>query len=127
MGAKFAPSLANLFMGEWEDHFIYGAQRTELIMYRRYIDDLFFIWSGPESSLEMFSAELNSNRNNIRLEFNWSRCSIHYLDVEVMLNNNRLDTKVYFKPTDRNGYLPIQSGHHSRWLKNIPKRPTFES
>lgn len=32
-----------------------------------------------------------------------------------------METKVFFKKTDRNSYLPITSGHHPLWLKNIPK------
>ena len=32
-----------------------------------------------------------------------------------------METKVFFKPTDRNSFLPMQSGHHPAWLKNIPK------
>lgn len=43
MGAKFAPSIANLFMGEWEDKTIFSIKRDQLLLYRRYIDDLFFI------------------------------------------------------------------------------------
>lgn len=27
IGAKFAPSIANLFMGEWEDKFVFGKKR----------------------------------------------------------------------------------------------------
>lgn len=42
MGANFAPSIANLFMAEWEDKVIFKEQRTELIFYKRFIDNLFF-------------------------------------------------------------------------------------
>lgn len=31
MGAKFAPSLANIFMSEWEDKWIYGSRGKELL------------------------------------------------------------------------------------------------
>lgn len=46
MGVKFALSIANLFMGEWEDKVIHSIRRDELIFYKWYIDDLFFIWAG---------------------------------------------------------------------------------
>lgn len=32
-GAKFAQSMANLFMANWEEDVIYGRQRTELIFW----------------------------------------------------------------------------------------------
>lgn len=43
MSAKFTLSLANLFMSEWEDKWIYHKRRKELVFYQRYIDDLFMI------------------------------------------------------------------------------------
>ncbi|XP_073468934.1 uncharacterized protein [Aquarana catesbeiana] len=33
MGAKFAPSLANLFMGKWEEDVIYANKRPELVLW----------------------------------------------------------------------------------------------
>lgn len=73
---------------------------------------------------------LNSNNIYIKLDRHWSKEQVNYLNVSVMLKNNLLITKVYFKPTDRNSYLPIHSGHHPLWLKNISKGPSdadFES
>lgn len=35
--------------------------------------------------------------------------------------NYKLETQVYFKPTDHSSFLPLQSGHHPLWLRNIPK------
>lgn len=48
MGAKYAPSLANLFMAEWEDRKVFSQKRPQLLFYRRFIDDLLFIWEGTE-------------------------------------------------------------------------------
>lgn len=39
----------------------------------------------------------------------------------VMKGEHQLYTKAYFKSTDRNSYIPVQSGHHPQWLRNIPK------
>lgn len=61
MGAKFTPSIANLFMGEWEDKIIFSTKKEELRLYKRYIDDLFFIWAGSKLSLQGFLDELNAN------------------------------------------------------------------
>lgn len=38
-----------------------------------------------------------------------------------MKGEHQLYTKAFFKSTDRNSYIPVQSGHHPRWLRNIPK------
>lgn len=51
MGAKISPSIANLFMAEWEDKIIFKERRAGLLFYKRFIDDIFFIWAGPVDSL----------------------------------------------------------------------------
>lgn len=79
------------------------------------------MWKGTKETLKEFSLSLNTNTNNIKLEFNWNKQQIHYLDVLVMKGDDKLTTKAYFKSTDWNSYIPIQSGHHSQWLRNIPK------
>lgn len=108
-------------MGEWEDKKRFSTTRTQLLLYKRYIDDLFFIWEGSRDSLQEFLNELNSNNNNIRLTSDFSQNDIHFLDVNIFRQGDGLGTKVYFKPTDSNSYLPSSSGHHPKWLKNIPK------
>lgn len=121
MGAKFAPSIANLFMGEWEDKEVFHERRPELLFYRRYIDDLQLLWAGSESSLKEYLDHLNDNTHNIKLTSQWSLKQIHFLDLNIFRVENRLQTKVFFKPTDRNSFLPTHSGHHPLWLKNVPK------
>lgn len=54
MGARFAPSIANLFMGEWMDKCVFANKKEGLLFYRRFIDNLFFIWEGDECSLHKF-------------------------------------------------------------------------
>lgn len=61
MGTKFAPSYANLFMSEVEKTMIMESKWSENIMvYKRSIDDLFFIWKGEKKG-EKISIHLNSN------------------------------------------------------------------
>lgn len=68
-----------------------------------------------------FLGVLNNNPNNIRLDYQISDTTVNFLDVTIEKNLNGLSNKVYFKPTDRNSYLSIRSGHHPAWIKNIPK------
>lgn len=51
MGARFAPSVAKMFMVEWEEEKIYQSRPKQLKMYKRYIDDVILIWNGDEESL----------------------------------------------------------------------------
>lgn len=64
MGAKFSPPIANLYMGWWERHHIYGVGNpfiSHIRMYRRYIDDLIFIADICLGALEHFLEHLNNN------------------------------------------------------------------
>lgn len=47
--------------------------------------------------------------------------SVNFLDITITKSETRLNTKVYLKPTDRNSYLCIRSGHYPAWIRNIPK------
>ena len=47
---------------------------------------------------------------------------IPFLDVKVMLPNGRLETDLYFKPTDKHQYLLKSSCHPSHTKQSIPFR-----
>lgn len=66
MGAKFATSLANLFMARWEEEVVYALNRPELVLWARYIDDV-FLWKGEKDSLCDFMTILNCNNRGIML------------------------------------------------------------
>lgn len=61
MGAKYAPTVANIFMSKWESEEIYGRNIPRLKIYRRYINDIFFIWEGSEDTLKEFLQYININ------------------------------------------------------------------
>lgn len=47
MGAKFSPSLANLYMGWWEEEFLFSSSNPcagAIRWYGRFIDDLLLVW-----------------------------------------------------------------------------------
>lgn len=83
--------------------------------------DLLLVWVGSESTLKDYMDHLNDNTHNIRLTSQWSTEQIHFLDVNIFRVDDTLQTKVFFKPTDRNSFLPMHSGHHPLWLRNVPK------
>lgn len=52
MGSKFAQSVANIFMPQWEQQVIYADKPKELLMYKRYIDDVLILWEREEKKLK---------------------------------------------------------------------------
>ena len=59
MGTKMAPSYANLFMGVLEKQMLSSYKHKPLV-YFRYIDDIFMIWTDGEDSLNDFLAHCNN-------------------------------------------------------------------
>lgn len=43
------------------------------------------------------------------------------MDLVLTKTHNNITTNTFFKDTNRNGYVPIQSCHHLKWLTAIPK------
>ena len=119
MGTKCAPSYASLYMGWFENLHILPRIKDHITMYVRYIDDLFFVWKGPESELLKFLEEINKIHPSIKFDHEYSRESINFLDTTVKLINNKLSTTLFTKPTDRRAYLHSKSYHPQSTKKSI--------
>lgn len=125
MGKIFAPNYANIFMAEWEGKAL--AKCTKLpIIYLRYLDDIFGIWTHGETEFNKFLATLNSQHPSIRLTSETSYNSINFLDTTIFKRDQfyktgRLDSKVHFKPTDTHQLLHKESFHPKHTFSGILK------
>ena len=81
------------------------------LVYFRYIDDIFMIWTDEEDSLDDFLTHCHSQNKNIQLEQTISITSIPFLDVSVTLEGGKLTTDLYCKSTDKHQYLYHTSCH----------------
>ena len=119
MGKRFAPNYANLFMAEWEKQALRKCNKLPLI-YLRYLDDIYGIWTHGDDEYRVFLDILNSHQNCIKLTSVTSKQSIDFLDTTIFKgkrfnSNGHLDSKVYFKPTDTHQLL-----YKDSFLPNIP-------
>ena len=57
----------------------------------------------------------------IKFTVSQSTDEVNFLDVRVILNDGKLITSVYSKPTDSHLYLSQQSNHPRHMIDNIPK------
>lgn len=93
MVTTFAPSLANLFMAHWEQEVINtDPPPRQLSFWRRYVDDV-LLWDGDLPSLETFFSRLNQNDRGITLQYEASHSQIHFLDLNIVVKDGRLDYK----------------------------------
>ena len=119
MGTKCAPTYASLFMGHFEHLNIMPKIKDYILLYVRYIDDIFFIWKGSKQDLLKFFAEINETHPTIKFDYEFSKNSVNFLDTKVTLSGRRLSTSVYTKPTDRKAYLHHKSYHPQSTKESI--------
>ena len=86
----------------------------------RYIDDIFMIWTHGPLELQNFITKLNNFHDTIKFTHEISNHSIPFLDVQVTLNNNMLETDLYCKPTDKHQYLLYTSSHPQHCKNSLP-------
>ena len=69
IGTICAPLYANIFMDHFEKNLIYPLIKGFSLIYLRFIDDIFFIWTGNKKDLMNFLNELNSKHESIQSEY----------------------------------------------------------
>ena len=125
MGQKYAPNYANLFMAQWEKEALQKCPNKPII-YLRYLDDIFGIWTHGEDEFDKFFNILNGNQTNINLTSETSYQEINFLDTTIFKgerfsNDGRLDSKVFFKATDTHQLLHKKSFHPKHTFSGIVK------
>lgn len=111
MGSPFVPSLANLFMTNFENRTILNQEHdpyfSSILVYFRFIDDCFCIFKGAHLINE-FIDWLNTIHSTIKFTYEFDNHRIHFLDSKVFRTATQtLAVKPYVKPTDRNTNLFI--------------------
>ena len=110
MGTRMAPAFAYLFMGEFERKALEGYVNKPFL-WLRFIDDILMVWTHGNEKLDSFIAYLNSIHPTIKFTSERSTTSIPFLDVKILLENGKIETDLYCKPTDKHQYLLHSSSH----------------
>ena len=80
-------------------------------MWKRFIENLFFIWTVIEENLYKFLKELNGFHPNIKFTFEKLKMKVNFLDVVTEIMNGRLSTDLCPKLVDSYQYLHYNSCH----------------
>ena len=118
IGTTFAPPYACIFMDQVKSKFL-QTQKFQPLVWFRYIDDIFFIWTHGEKSLKNFMMEFNNFNPNIKFTYEFSEASINFLDLNVKLSNCKLQTSSYAKPTDSHQCLHFKLSHPKHTKRSI--------
>ena len=121
MGTKCAPSYANVFMGKFEERYIYPLIEKLSNFYLRFIDDIFSKCTGTADQLMKFKQQINEVHPSIKFDFNFSNKEINFLDTIVYKTQpGKLEIKLYRKESDRQAYLHRESEHPESLKRSIP-------
>ena len=97
MGTKLAPSYANLFMTKFEDKYVF-TYPLQPLLWKRFIDDIFLIWTHGRNSLTKFTGHLNTVHPTIKFTSDISETEISFLDLTIYIEQSKLHTRLYTKP-----------------------------
>ena len=125
MGTKMAPAYANLFMGSLEPT-LFSLGQPHINMWKRFIDDIFLLWTGSPDQLKSFTSQINTIHPTIKFTYEQSEKELTFLDVVVykgpqFATTGLLDVKTHIKPTNKQLYVHKTSYHPDSVKTVIPK------
>ena len=99
MGSPLGPVLANLFMGYHEANWLQIFKDCEIILYRRYVDDIICLFNS-ESDADKFYEFLKKQHPNIKFTFEKQQSNqISLLDIHINNNGKNFSTTIFRKTT----------------------------
>ena len=128
MGSKFAHINATLVLANLEEKM--NEQSEECFdsdfrkyietNFKRFLDDCFLIFTQTEEQLIKYFNLLNSLHPCIKFTLDKSRTRLPFLDTLLTNENGKLQTDIYYKPTDSKQYLLYTSCHPKHTRNSIP-------
>ena len=85
----------------------------ELIQFwKRFIDDILILFKGSKELCDQLVSYLNNIMPGvIKLKCNYSQSSVEFFDLKIMIENGKLVTDLFVKPTNLQLYLDYGSNH----------------
>ena len=116
MGSPLAPLLANWFVSKLETGLL---KENEPKMYTRYVDDIFTVFA-DEKAANDFQQKLNNLHRDLIFTMESSTSNkLPFLDINVKLEENRVITSIYKKPSNTDVLLNFDSCTPQSWKKNL--------
>ena len=127
-GGKHCVPLANIFLSFIMRDLLRTNEsfrndfETKMKLWKRFIDDCGGVFLGKEHFQNFFNT-LNGqfDRFELQLTFETSDERIHFLDIEVYIDENQFQTKEHRKETATNSYVKFGSAHPKHCFKGIVK------
>ena len=117
MGTRVAPTYANVFMNFLESKMLEDCPdrlKRLIFAWKRFIDDILLLFLGTMDDLKELHTFLNSYHATMKFDepdYNENENSTKFLDMKIQINENRIITDLYRKPTDKPTALLPSSAH----------------
>ncbi|XP_023240139.1 uncharacterized protein LOC111638620 [Centruroides sculpturatus] len=114
MGSPMSGLLCELVVRQLEKE-VLGEFMEDIILYKRYVDDVLIIWK-DERRIEEFLSMINNNNHGLKLKLEQkSPMQIHFLDIDIKFKQGCVQAAVYLKPTHAPLYIPAWSNDPFRY------------
>ena len=125
MGTSSAPTISNIYMASINILILDASDQIAIhliILFVRFIDDGFKLWTGTQVQHALFMIKINSIHPNLKFTSSckFEERSTTFLNLTVNITGNTIITDLYRKQTDRVQYLLPSSCHPAHTFKNIP-------
>ena len=117
IGSKLGRNFACTYMREWDKELLDYPHKP--LFYKRFLD-VFGIWVHGKEKLINFYEHANSINSNIKEELRWNNRAIDFFDTTVKIENGKISTDLFTKPTDKHIYVHTKSCHPKNVKKAIP-------
>ena len=116
---------ANLFMDLVEQEFLAKCTKKPQT-WKRYIDDIFMIWTHGREELKNFITHLNLHHPNLTITWEAHEQQIDFLDAHIhkgkrFREKGILDISHFFKPTNKFQYTHFNSNHPRSTFRGLVK------
>ena len=129
MWTPLAPSAANLFMG-WLEARLLASSPVPVSQdtWKRFIDDIFLLWTGPPEDLDVFFEHINSFFHpTIMFTIASFTDQLPFLGILISLKDGFLKTDIHAKTTDSHAYLHNSPTSPVPCCPEHPLQPVLEA
>ena len=120
MGTSAACMWATIYFGVHESTTLMPKFGRHLLLFCRFIDDIFGIWIGNPSGLYFNQLiEYTNNFGLLKWDFSTPSKSVDFLDLTIYIEDGRLLTKTYQKPMNLYQYISPSSNHPPKMIAGI--------
>ena len=115
MGTKMAVAFSNIFMNKVETE-ILTQSLFKMLVWKRYINDIFSLWTTNRERIEHFIEQANNHHPTIKFTAEISDKETTFLDTYIYKGERFerdaiLDVRTHFKPTETFQYTHFSSCH----------------